>query len=237
MGNAAGSVGGAVGGVSGAVGGAVGNAAGAVSGVSGSVGGAVSGAVGGVTGAVGGAVSGVTGSVSGVASGATGSVSATGSAPGSSGSVAAAAARDAQGFVPVGVDDSHGGDIVLPRRLLPSEATRGGGRRMVLASVGNLGWVRGDPDAVSSLGRAMSPSGNVPTGTVSACRAAVARAAKRYGAVAVEAVGSGERERAGQGWVAPLRMRVLYARAGGYEVRQSAVRCRLDARGIVTGAS
>ncbi len=69
---------------------------------------------------------------------------------------------------------------------------------------------------------------------VELCRTSIAEAALRYGAIRVDAAGAGPTSRLpGGGLVAPLHVRVVYARANARQVRQSRVACRLNAAGSV----
>jgi hypothetical protein len=69
---------------------------------------------------------------------------------------------------------------------------------------------------------------------VELCRTSIAAAALRYGAIRVDAAGAGLASRLPNGEVmAPLHVRVVYARANARQVRQSRVACRLNAVGTV----
>lgn len=69
---------------------------------------------------------------------------------------------------------------------------------------------------------------------VELCRTSVAAAALRYGAVRVDAAGAGRMTRLSGGeLMAPLQVRIVYARANARQVRQSRIACRLNAAGSV----
>ncbi|MDW6025816.1 hypothetical protein SAZ10_29035 [Mesorhizobium sp. BAC0120] len=84
---------------------------------------------------------------------------------------------------------------------------------------------------------ALNPIPGTPDAVVRACIEAITTAARPYGVVHVDAASSGPLRARRRGAVAPLQVRVQYARQGGVEVRQSQVGCRLDAAGEVVGLS
>jgi hypothetical protein len=73
-----------------------------------------------------------------------------------------------------------------------------------------------------------------PAAIVQACRDSVVAAARPLGVVHVDAAGLGPVQ---PGWdgrrALPVNVRIVYARQGGHEVRQSRITCRLDRRGTV----
>lgn len=76
-----------------------------------------------------------------------------------------------------------------------------------------------------------------PTHVIAACREAIATAASPYGAARVEVVSAGRSTRMrGGGTAAPVEARILYARSGKLQVRQSRISCRLNAAGDVVAA-
>lgn len=80
----------------------------------------------------------------------------------------------------------------------------------------------------------MAPRPGSPPGVVQACRNAIIRAARPFGVVQVDAVSAGEVRRGARGvQAAPVAVRIIYARQGGHEVRQSRVTCNLNSRGTV----
>jgi len=69
---------------------------------------------------------------------------------------------------------------------------------------------------------------------VELCRSSIAAAAVRYGAIRVDAAGAGQTSRLARGgFMAPLQVRVVYARANARQVRQSRVACQLNSAGSV----
>jgi ABC-type nitrate/sulfonate/bicarbonate transport system substrate-binding protein len=73
-----------------------------------------------------------------------------------------------------------------------------------------------------------------PSAIVLACRNGIIRAAMPFDPLSVEAVSAGKvRAVADGGQVAPLSVRIVYARLGGPEVRKAKVACRVDASGAV----
>jgi hypothetical protein len=70
---------------------------------------------------------------------------------------------------------------------------------------------------------------------VSACRQAIIAAARPHGVIRVDAASAGRTVTGANGnLAAPIEVRIVYARQGGNEVRQSRTNCRLDADGRVT---
>jgi hypothetical protein len=100
-------------------------------------------------------------------------------------------------------------DIELPQSLLPGPSNYS-------FPLQSLSSIPGTPDAV-----------------VRACVQAIATAAKPYGVIRIDAASSGPLRARRRGAVAPLEVRIQYARRGGVEVRQSQVDCRLNAAGAV----
>jgi hypothetical protein len=89
------------------------------------------------------------------------------------------------------------------------------------------------PGATGSVGE-LIPLAGISSQIVESCRGSIAAAALPYGAVRVEAVGAGRASRTQDGGVtAPLEVKVMYARGGARQVRQSRVACQLDAAGAV----
>jgi hypothetical protein len=73
-----------------------------------------------------------------------------------------------------------------------------------------------------------------PLEIVTACRNGVIQAALPFDPVHVDAVSAGGLEEAeGGGYVAPLIVRIVYDREGGYEIREAEVTCQVDAAGVV----
>jgi hypothetical protein len=73
-----------------------------------------------------------------------------------------------------------------------------------------------------------------PDQIILACRDTIVAGAMPYDPVRVEAVPAGNLgEHRDGGMVAPLVVRITYARQGGYEVRKARVKCTLDASGQV----
>lgn len=87
---------------------------------------------------------------------------------------------------------------------------------------------------LENVSYALQPRSGTPSRMISACRDSVRQAAAPHGLVGLEAVSAGRPQRDGRGLtVAPLEVRVIYARQGGHEVRQSRITCRVNARGSV----
>jgi hypothetical protein len=96
-----------------------------------------------------------------------------------------------------------------------------------------VGTFYGTREALAGLTSTL-PEAPGPNRGVEPCRRYVEREARRMGAVQVEAASAGPERRAEVGLAAPVRVRVLYGRPDGYEVREAALTCILDRRGRVT---
>lgn len=84
--------------------------------------------------------------------------------------------------------------------------------------------------AMAALGRAAA----VPVGTVTACRNGIIWGARPHDPVRIDAVSAGKlRRMQGGGVIAPLMVRIVYDRQGGYEIREAKVNCQLNANGAV----
>jgi hypothetical protein len=72
----------------------------------------------------------------------------------------------------------------------------------------------------------------VPTAIIAACREGIIRAAQPYDPIQVDVVGAGSAQqlKAG-GQIAPLVVRIIYDRQGGYETREARVGCHVNALG------
>lgn len=110
--------------------------------------------------------------------------------------------------------------IALPSTLMPSKAGRGDvGRIMTGYPFAPLASLKAKP--------------GTPPAVLSACRAAIVSAATPLGAVRVSAVSAGPMRQRHAALMAPIEVRIEYARQGGIQVRQAKVTCRLDAAGRV----
>ncbi|PDQ22206.1 hypothetical protein CN311_04665 [Mesorhizobium sanjuanii] len=178
----------------------------------GSVDAGVSGNVGSTSGSVS-ASSGVGSNASNNPSNTSGSVSAgigVGADPSANKSVAASPPAVTKAIVPAKTTRQS---ISLPSVLRPSRTGRGNSTLgYPFGSVGPLKAIPGTPAAV-----------------VQACRAAIISAAKPLGAVRVRAVSAGALRQGRRALMAPIQVRIDYARKGGIEVRQAKVGCRLTA--------
>jgi enoyl-[acyl-carrier-protein] reductase (NADH) len=76
-----------------------------------------------------------------------------------------------------------------------------------------------------------------PVAMVTACRNGIVEAAIPHGAVRVDAVSAGSIRTSADGQIAPLVVRIVYDRQGGYEIREAKVNCALDPAGAVTAVT
>ncbi|CCV13049.1 conserved exported hypothetical protein [Mesorhizobium sp. STM 4661] len=184
----------------------------------GSVGAGVSGNVGSTSGSVS-TGSGVGSNASNNPSNTSGSVSAgigVGAGPSADNkSVAASPPAVAKAIVPAKTTRQS---ISLPSVLRPSRT--GQGNSTVGYPFGSLGPLKVIP--------------GTPAAVVQACRAAIISAATPLGAVRVRAVSAGALRQRRGALMAPIKVRIDYARKGGIEVRQAKVGCRLNTAGRVT---
>ena len=75
---------------------------------------------------------------------------------------------------------------------------------------------------------------SVPPGALLACQDGIAEWAAEYQAVRVETVSTGFVQKIPSGgFVAPLHVRIVYARKGGYETREAEVNCTSSASGAI----
>ena len=99
---------------------------------------------------------------------------------------------------------------------------------MVQVWAPEVGMVRGTRDAVAAWGTRLKADPG-PNHTVEACRVMVWNEAEKLGARTIEAVSAGPHRRTPKGeWVAPVRMRVTYARPDGLEVKEATMTCIVD---------
>jgi len=112
----------------------------------------------------------------------------------------------------------------LPPALVP--LGEGSGR--------GIGGTFEPPRGVARRGASLTPRVGTPVQVVRTCRTSIVNAALPYGAVRVDAVSAGRPNHTlDGGLVAPIEVRVVYARASARQMRQSRVACRLDATGVV----
>ncbi len=126
--------------------------------------------------------------------------------------------------------------IPLPTTLAPEKADATGQRR-VLTFRPERGFVSAPTADLQRLEKPLTAVEGTPNQVVSACRDAVAAAARPYSVVSVDAASAGPARRRRGGVTAPIEMRVIYSRWVGYEARQSQVNCRIDAAGRVVSVS
>jgi hypothetical protein len=85
---------------------------------------------------------------------------------------------------------------------------------------------------------ALAAAPQLPLEIVTGCRNGIIQAAMPYGPVQVDAVSAGTMQpRANGGAIAPLVVRIVYDRQGGYEVREAKVACHVDQQGTVIALS
>lgn len=117
-----------------------------------------------------------------------------------------------------------GAEVTLPAVLLPERPGS------------SAGLTLGPRQNWSSLERPLVPRIGTSTRVVQTCRDSIVAAALPYGAVRVDAASAGPTAR-GQdgGFAAPIEVRVVYARSGASQVRQSRVTCQIGTEGQVVG--
>jgi hypothetical protein len=81
---------------------------------------------------------------------------------------------------------------------------------------------------------ALAVQPGAPPEILNACRNGIVQAAQPFDAVRVDAVSAGSVQGTHDGGqIAPLVVRIVYDRQGGYETREAAVACHVDAAGSV----
>jgi hypothetical protein len=98
------------------------------------------------------------------------------------------------------------------------------------------GFVRGTREAVAAWGTPLKVAPGLNR-TVEACRAMVWGEAEKLGARTIEAVSAGPQRRSPKGeWVAPVRMRIVYRRLDGVEVKEATMTCIMDRQNRIVTA-
>jgi hypothetical protein len=104
----------------------------------------------------------------------------------------------------------------------------------VAIRVARFGLLYGTPEDITAATSPMAPRPGTSQRVVQACRDSILGAARRHGVLEVDAVSAGAARRGpGGALAAPIAVRIIYARQGGHEVRQSRVTCQLNGRGTV----
>jgi hypothetical protein len=102
--------------------------------------------------------------------------------------------------------------------------------------VPEAGYIRGTREAVAAWGTPLKADPR-PNRTVEACRVMAWGEAEKLGARSVEAVSAGPHHRNPKGeWVAPVRMRVIYPRFDGIEVKVATMTCIMDRENKIVNA-
>lgn len=107
---------------------------------------------------------------------------------------------------------------------------------VIVAFVPQAGFVRGTRSAIASFGTPLQPAPGLNR-TVEACRDVVKAEAEKLGAREVEAASAGPDRRNEKGqFVGPVRVRITYVGATGYEVREANMTCVVDQYGKIVDA-
>lgn len=123
----------------------------------------------------------------------------------------------------------------MPSDVSPVSASQAR-EETIVAYVPQTGFVRGTQSAIASLGKPLQPAPG-RNRTVEACRDAVKAEAEKLGAREVEAASAGPDRRNEKGqFVGPVRVRITYVRAMGYEVREANMTCVVDQTGKIVDA-
>lgn len=120
----------------------------------------------------------------------------------------------------------------LPWELSPaSTASEAQGEVTIVGIQPELGPIRGTRMALENFHKPMVDFEGRRSRVVEPCRAMAEAQAKPLGAEWVEAGLAGPEVRTRGRIEAPVFVRVLYKKQGGYEVRQAQVSCAIDSRG------
>lgn len=172
---------------------------------------------------------------SGSSGGSARSDSGSGGGTGASTTAAAAEAQDvAPAAPPQPAASGSAADATLPDELRPRDRCAGDqGSGCAAARPTGRDVDRHTPEYVGAI-TALASFNSAPQATVTACRNGIIEGARPYDPVQVDAVSAGEVVAVnGGGHLAPLVVRIVYAREGGYEIREAEVQCQLDAAGTV----
>jgi hypothetical protein len=152
-------------------------------------------------------------------------------------SLGLAACASATGSVASGgASERAAGTLQMPMQIarMDGEESR---QQTVLAYLPNIGFVRGTPEALATVGRPL-PVRPGPNRTVEACRAMVEAEAVKLGARQVEAVSAGRERRDVRGrYVGRVLFRITYQRVGSAEVRLATLTCIVDRSGALVAAN
>ncbi|MEA2863941.1 MAG: hypothetical protein QOC84_1897 [Bradyrhizobium sp.] len=127
--------------------------------------------------------------------------------------------------------------FTLPAALRPDDRRRSGRKRVIYASLAELGTVPTTPEDVVADRKPLRAIPGTPYATVAACRGAIVTAAQEYNPVFATTASGGSPLRLRDGAVAPIQTKLIYLREDGYEVKQAKVSCRLTSGGTVSGLS
>src|SRR5690242_7410648 len=124
-----------------------------------------------------------------------------------------------------------------PRQPSAASAPEAPGNEPVVEFRPQLGFVRGTRSALATLGSPLKPARG-PNRTVAPCRAAAWAEAAKLGARNIEAVSAGRARLNKKGqFVGRVRMRIMYQKLLGYEVRESTMTGVVDRAGNVVGGA
>ena len=127
--------------------------------------------------------------------------------------------------------------VSLPARLAPQSRCRGIENQACMSEPTPAEINARTPLYAQAL-QVLAQSRVAPIATVNACRNGIVQGAMAYSPVQVDAISAGGVQALGGGvQAAPLFVRIVYARQGGYEVREAQVTCQLDAAGTVLALS
>ena len=126
------------------------------------------------------------------------------------------------------------GALRQPSTASAPEAT---GDKPVVEFRPQLGFVHGTRSVLATLGSPLKPARG-PNRTVAPCREAAWAEAAKLGARNIEAVSAGPAQLNKKGqFVGRVRMRIIYQKLLGYEVRESTMTCVVDRAGKVVGGA
>jgi len=126
------------------------------------------------------------------------------------------------------------GAIALPASLAPLDLV---GRARFTAIFPGFGEVSGTREDLRRFRTPLRARRGTPQQVVKNARDTIVASALPYGVVRVDAASAGPMRATAGGFVAPIEVRIIYSRQGGFETRQSVINFRLNTESRVIAAA